>query len=88
MTNQRELELLSDIVALLKKYGPEVFERLTEMLTSVKWQDPLVALLQAVSASDERMSTTPTAAPAPPLRPKALRTVWWTPLSRPKKRRP
>ena len=45
MSNRPEFELLSEIAKLLKKYGPETFESLSENLSSPEFSECLVSVL-------------------------------------------
>ena len=45
MTKERELELLQDILKLLRKYGPESFELLADSLSSGELADDLSRIL-------------------------------------------
>ena len=45
MSDNSEFELLRDIAKLLKKYGPDTFERLSEKLSSPDFSERLAALL-------------------------------------------
>lgn len=45
MNNNKEFDLLSDIVKLIKKYGPETFETLGKQISNPKFTKVLVDLL-------------------------------------------
>lgn len=58
MSENKDIELLADIVRLLKKYGPKPFEDLARSLKEGHLLDDLVALLNA-SAQAGRRSKSP-----------------------------
>src|SRR5687767_11741141 len=45
MNDRSELELLVEIAKLLKKYGPETFEKLAENLSSPEFSERLTSVL-------------------------------------------
>jgi hypothetical protein len=46
VSNNSDFDLLADIARLLKKYGPEAFERLAENLSSPEFLEHLVTILK------------------------------------------
>ncbi|MFA5253309.1 MAG: hypothetical protein WC367_01400 [Methanoregula sp.] len=57
MITSDELDLLIDLAKLIKKYGPETFERLSISLTSEEDIKKLVAVLQGISDITQQSAT-------------------------------
>ena len=49
MSNKTELELLIEIAKLLKKYGPDTFEKLAENLSSPEFLERLISILSTTA---------------------------------------
>ena len=56
MKQQPELELLADIAVLLKKYGPETFDKLAGLISSPEFTERLTIILGSV-ARTSRITT-------------------------------
>src|SRR6266852_8637332 len=56
MNDGSEYELLRDLAKLLKKYGPEVFEKLAALISAPSFTEQLASLLKA-AASGRRESS-------------------------------
>jgi hypothetical protein len=49
MNNNKELDLLTDLAKLMKKYGPATFETLGEQITDPKFTRVLVDVLSTTA---------------------------------------